>query len=143
MNPQLIIAALIAAAGFGSAWKLQSLRMDARENDYAQQALVNERSAATSAIRRTEAFIAATSAATVRATALRRDADAASAGLIGLSHAADTALRDSAASLDACTVTATTFRELFTDSTERYTMLAATASRHVNDIQALKDAWPK
>jgi len=36
-----------------------------------------------------------------------------------------------------------TFAELFLESTERYTSLAAACDRHVNDIQTLMAAWPR
>ena len=36
-----------------------------------------------------------------------------------------------------------TFAELLSESAGRYTELAATCDRHVNDIKTLTDAWPK
>lgn len=143
MNLQLIIAALIAAAGFGSAWQIQSWRADAKENERAQQQLVDQRQSAATAIRRADNVITATNAATVRDAGLRRDADGARGALVGLSDAADSALRASGASLDACLVRAATFSELLGTVAAEGGDLAQKADRHANDAKTLMDAWPK
>ena len=143
MNPQLIIAALIAAAGFGSAWTLQNWRYGAKENERAKQELVDQRNAATTAIRRTETVISASNAATVRATALRRDADGARTALVGLSDAADSALRASSTSLDACTQRVATFSQLLGTMAAAGGEIAGKADRHASDAKTLADAWPK
>ena len=100
MNPQLIMAAILAAAGFVGGWTIQSWRYGAKENERAQQELVDERSAATTAIRRQESVIAATSAATAKETTLRRDADGSRRALVSLSDATDQTLRDASTSLE-------------------------------------------
>ena len=143
MNPQLIIAALIAAAGFCSAWKIQDWRMDAKEKDYVEQALFDQRLAATAAIRRTEAVITATNAATVRATALRRDADASRDALDGLRKQSDLAVQDARTSHAACTVTATAQAVVLNQCAGEYQALARIADAHTSDITTLMEAWPK
>ena len=143
MTPQLIIAALIAASGFGSAWIIQSWRFGAKEKDYAQQALVDQRSAATTAIRRTEAVITAQSAASIRNAGLRRDADSARSALVGLSLATEQALRDAATSHAACVVRANTLSELLGTVASAGGDIAGKADRHANDAKTLIDAWPR
>ena len=143
MTPQLIIAALIAAAGFGSAWQIQSWRFDAKEKDYAQQALADQRSAATAAIRRTETVIQAQSAATVRDGVLRRDAAGARTALVGLSLATEQALRDAATTHAACTERASALGELLGTVASAGGDIAGKADRHANDAKTLIDAWPK
>ena len=143
MNPQLILAAIIAAGGFGSAWKIQSWRMDSLENEYAQQALASERLSAAAAIRHATALHDAQNAAVVRATALRRDADGTRTALVSLSQSAAAALQDAATSREACLDRANTFSQLFIDSADRYRGLAEKADRHASDIKTLTDAWPK
>ena len=143
MSPQLIIAAIIATASFGSAWQIQSWRMNAKEKANVEQILADQRSAATAALRRQEVVIAAQNAAAGREVALRRDADSARTALVGLSHATEQALRDAATSHAACLVTADAASELLiTVSTERRE-LAEKADRHVNDIKMMQEAWPK
>ena len=143
MNPQLIIAALIAAAGFGSAWKIQSLRMDAKEKDYVEQALVDQRLAAATAIRHTEAVITATNAATVRDANLRRDADGARTALVGLSLATEQALRDAATTHAACTERARALGDVLGTVAAAGGAIAAQADRHANDAKTLSEAWPR
>lgn len=143
MNPQLIMAAILAAAGFVGGWTIQSWRYGAKENERAQQELVDERSAATTAIRRQESVIAATSAATARETTLRRDADGSRRALVSLSDATDQTLRDASTSLGACTERAAALGELFTTSAEQYRNVAEKADRHASDVKTCHDAWPK
>ena len=147
MNPQLILALVIAAAGFGSgfgsAWQIQDWRMDAKEKDYVEQKLAAERLSAAQAIRHAQALHDAQNAATARAAGLRRDADGVRTALVSLSSSAERALRDAAASQEACLDRASTFSELFLTSSDEYRKLAEKAGRHVNDIQTLSEGWPK
>jgi hypothetical protein len=143
MPIQLIVALLIAAGGFGSAWKIQSWRMDAMEGEYVKQALADQRSASTAAIRRQEVVITAQAAANSYAVVLRRDADSARTALVGLSHATEQALRDATTSHSACLERATAIADVQQQSTERYRSLGETCDRHVNDLKTLTSAWPK
>ena len=143
MSPQLIAAALIAAVGFGSAWQIQSWRMDAREKERAQQELVDQQLSAKAAIRRQEKVIEAVNASNVREVTLRRDAAGSRAALVGLSHAAEQALRDAATSHTTCLDRATALGDVLQQSSARYRSLGETCDRHVNDIKTLIDVQPK
>lgn len=142
MSPQLIIAAIIATASFGSAWQIQSWRMDAKEKANVEQILVDQRSTATAALRRQEVVIAAQAAANSRAAVLRRDADSARTALVGLSLATEQALRDAATSHATCLERAATIADVQQQSTERYRSLGETCDRHVNDLKTIMAAWP-
>ena len=143
MTPQIIIAAVIAATGFGAAWKIQDQRFDAKEKDYAQQALADQRSAATAAIRRTETVIQAQSAATVRDGVLRRDAAGARTALVGLSLATEQALRDAATSHAACTERARALGVVLGTVAAAGGAIAEKSDRHASDAKMMLDAWPK
>ena len=135
-----LIAASLAATG---AWKVQEWRFDAKEKERAEQQLESERNAATAAIRRSEAIIEAQNEAQSRLRRLRLDADGARAALVGLSNATDQALRDAAASHDACTVRAAAFSQLLNQCGAAYQELGAVADRHASDVQTIMAAWPK
>jgi hypothetical protein len=147
MTPQLIIAGVLFAsgsvAGFGAAWKWQAYRMDAKELEHVQQQLANERSAATTAIRRTETVIAAQSAAAIRERGLRNDVAGARTAAISLHDAAAAAMRDASVSHAACTERAAALGDVLQASAERYRDLGETCDRHVSDIKTLIESWPK
>ena len=147
MNPQLVIALVIAAAsglcGFGTAWKVQSWRFDAKEKQHAEQILANERLAATAAIRRRERVIDAANASVLRETELRAAADKSRAAVGGLRNDTTRALRDATTSLSACIERATTLSELLNTMADAGGQLAEKADRHANDAGTCHDAWPK
>lgn len=143
MNPQIIIAAVIAVGGFGSAWKLQDWRYGAKETERAEQELANQRLSAAQALRQSQAAFEAQNLSTARAVGLRRDADGVRAALVGLSHATDAAMRAAAVTHEACVERAATLGELFNASAKEYSDVAEKAGRHANDIQTLVAAWPE
>lgn len=147
MTPQLIIAGVLFAsgsvAGFGAAWKWQAYRMDAKELEHVQQQLANERSAATTAIRRTETVIQAQSAAAIRERGLRNDADSARAAAISLHDAAAAAMRDASVSHAACTERIGAIGELLGTVEEAGRSMAEKADRHALDAETLSAAWPR
>lgn len=143
MSPQLIIAALIAAAGFGTAWKVQQWRMDAKEKEHVEQILDAERRAAAKALRNQETVIAAQSEAARRSADLRRDAAGSRDALVGLSRAAEAALRDAAASKDACIDSASKLKVVFLECSRNYEEVARDADNWENDARTLADAWPR
>lgn len=143
MNPQLIIALIIAAGSFGSAWQIQSWRHDAEELARAEQILADQRLAAATTIRRQDNVIAAQNEAETRAGALRVAAASARNELDGLRTSAASALRTAASNHNTCLERATTLSELFIASSTEYESLAEKAGRHTNDIQKLRAAWPK
>ena len=137
-----IIAGTFAAAGT-AAWKFQSMRYEAKENERAQQQLVLEREAHTLELKRQSAVVSAQNAAAARAIGLRSDADTARASANSLRDSAERAMRASQTSLDACLVTATTVNKLFLESVTRYGEVAESADRHASDVQTLTESWPK
>ena len=143
MTPQLIVAGVIALGSFGTAWRIQDWRYQAKEAEHAEQQLANERSAATAAIRRTETVIQAQSAAAVRSAALRRDADGARVAAISLHDAAATAMRDAAVSHAACIDSASKLKVVFLECSRNYEEVARDADNWENDAVMLRDAWPK
>ena len=143
MNTTLIIAGAIAVTSFGSAWKIQDWRMGAKEKEYVEQALVDQRAEATNAIRRTETVIKAQSEGATRSAGLRRDAAGARTAIVSLSDAAEQALREAATSHNTCLDRATTLDQLLGTMATAGGELAEKAGRHVNDLQTLEAAWPK
>jgi chromosome segregation ATPase len=143
MPIQLIAALLVTAMGFGAGWKVQQWRFDAQEAERAKRELVAIQSAAEADLRRQAAIASAQDAAVRRERQLRNDAAGSRDALVGLSHAADAALRAAEASHGACLNRATALSDVLeTVSTERRE-LSEKADRHVSDIQTLTDAWPK
>jgi hypothetical protein len=141
MNPYIL--AICAALGFGSAWKIQDWRADAKEKERVEQILADQRLAAASNIRRLDNVISAQDRAVSRMAVLRVAADGSRAALISLSDAADSALRTAADSQAACLSRATTLSELLKTSAGAYERMAEVADRHASDVQTLVDAWPK
>jgi hypothetical protein len=143
MNITLIVSTVAAAAGFAVAWNLQAHQITKQELNHAQERIEIQRAARVVADRASTAVIVAQNNAATRGAVLRRDADAARTAASGLRDDLDIASRAAATSLDACTVTATTFGRLLIASTEEYRKLAADCSVHVSDIRTLVEAWPK
>jgi hypothetical protein len=147
MNP-LILSALISAAVAGySTYQVQEWRYGAKEKERVEQESVQALAAKDELRalenRRYTVAAAAQAAAVGRDIDLRRAADGSRAALIGLSHAAEQALREADASHTACTQRAAALNGLLVDSATKYRDLGEKASRHVSDIQTLIDAWPK
>ena len=143
MNPQLIIAALIAAAGFGTAWKIQQWRMDAKEKEHVEQILDAERRAAAKAIRNQETVIAAQSEAARRAADLRRDAAGARDAADGLRNDIERVRTEAAQSHTACIERADAISELLGAVEAAGRSMAQAADLHASDVKTLMDAWPK
>ncbi len=72
----------------------------------------------------------------------RRDAAASRAALLGLSHAADEALRAAADSHQACLAGAIASADVLKQCGSEYRGLAETCDRHVNDLKTLSNSWP-
>lgn len=142
MNPQLLIAALIAAAGFGGGWQLQSWRYAAKENERAKQELIQVQTSAAVSIRRMDNIISAQNSANVRNAVLLRDLGAARSELDRL-RTTLAGLPGSSGPPEACANRATTEGKLLLNCAERYTELAGKADRHASDAQTLIEAWPK
>ena len=143
ISPQIIVAALVSALGFGTAWRLQEWRFGAKEKAYAEQALFNERRAAAAAVRAAEAVNAAQSAAAARAAALRRDADGVRVALVGLHDATAHYMQADATTIDACRQRAAAVGELLETVASAGGELAAKADRHASDVKMMQEAWPR
>lgn len=140
----LASAAISASLAFGSAWKIQSWRMDAQEKQRAEQVIESQKLA----FRRYEVDQArvfqAQNAATVRTQQLRLAVDAARNDLDGLRRTSDEANRRiAAASADTLRQYATTANSVLESCTRAYLGVAEKAQGHSNDVGTLTEAWPK
>lgn len=143
MTPHLIIiAAVIAATGFGAAWKIQDRRFDAKEKAHAEQKLAQIQHNAAASIRRADNVIAAQNAATARSVAIRRDRDSAYAELDRLRDTLRT-MPGAGDTTTACADRTDPARELFADCAAQLTDMAGKADRINSDRQTLIDAWPR
>lgn len=145
MNPQIIIALIFVAfgSGFGFAWEWQSLRTDRKEKAHAEQQLVDQRLAAATTVRRLDNGIQAQNAAVSRNRDLRDAAAGSRDALIGLHNASAIALRESSASLAACTDRAAAISVVLDQCGAAYQGLGEVCDRHTSDIKTMIDAWPK
>ena len=143
MTPQLIITALIAAAGFGAGWQIQAWRQNEKEKDHAEQELANVRQSAASAIRRADNVIDAQNAANTRSVVLHRDLGAAVSELARLRAQLATPMPGTQTTTDACVERADTARELLAACATDLQELAGKADRHASDALMLQQAWPK
>ena len=144
MNPQLIIAAIIAALSFGSAWQIQSWRADAKEKANVQQTLRATQESAATAIRRADNVILAQNAAVVRERTLRADIARGRSELDSLRSAASSySLRAKSNPIGSGLDVADIFPELFLDCSQRYVEVAGVADQWKSDAIKLHEAWPK
>ena len=147
VNIQLVIAALIAVASFGSAWQIQDWRFTSKEADRDRQtyetSLESQRLAHRAQTQDDKRVIAAQNSAALRQRVLRADADASRAALIGLSAAASEALSRANDSHNACLNTASAQSVVLNQCAVEYRGLAETADRIESDRQTLVEAWPK
>lgn len=142
-SPSLLIAALIAAAAFGSAWKIQDWRFTAKEKERVEQQLENERLAAKAATAEKNREIAARDAATNRERILRMDAANARSAADGLRSDLSTFMRETASNDAACIARANTLGKLLGAVEEAGRAMAQVADHHANDVKTLTDTWPK
>jgi hypothetical protein len=147
MSIQLIIAAVIAVASFGSAWTIQDWRFGAKEADRDRQnyeaTLESQRLAHRAQTQDDQRVIAAQNAALPKLNALRESVASLRDAYVGLSHESAEAVSRAQQSHEACIVTATAQKSVLDQCTERYGSLAAKAQGHVIDIETLEAAWPK
>ena len=144
---QLIIAGVLAAAGFGSAWMVQEWRYEKTLSDiHAEQALAlaaAESKAHETTIRLQKQVDDAARKHASRVADLRRDAAGSRSALLGLSHAADQALRRAEDSHAACLADASTLTVVLGKcSAELQDMAELTDGWH-NEAMTLREAWPQ
>ena len=143
VSPQLLIAAIIAAASFGTAWRIQDWRFDAKEKTHAEQKLAQVQLSAAADIRRMDNTIQAQRAATSRAVALRTDRDRAYSELERLRDTLARPVPGTSAAAGSCAVRADPARELFLVCAAALVEMGGIADRINSDRQTLIDAWPK
>ena len=143
MSPQLLIAAIIAAASFGTAWRIQDWRFDAKEKTHEEQKLVQVQLSAAADIRRMDNTIQAQRAATSRAVALRRDLDSARSELERLRDALNSDMPRASATASTCAESGSKRNVVLLECLASYEALARDADLWKNDALMLRDAWPK
>lgn len=142
MTPQIIIAAVIAATGFGAGWQLQSWRFDAKEKAHADQKLAQVQHSAAASIRRADNVIAAQNAATARSVAIRRDRDSAYAELDRLRAQLAQPMPGTGDTATACAEPGSKRNDVLLECLASYEALARDADLWKNDALMLRDAWP-
>jgi hypothetical protein len=147
VTPQIYIALAIAAAsattGFGTAWKIQSMRADAKELEHVQSTLRATELAAQNAARLSKQLADAQNSAALRERGLRADAASSRASALSLSHVAAEALRRADTTHTACRDVANTQNVVLNQCVGKYRAVAEDADRAISDRQTLIDAWPK
>ncbi len=143
MNPQLIIAVIIAAASFGTAWRIQDWRFNAKEKAHAEQKLAQVQLSAAASIRRADNVILAQNAARSRMVRLRRDLDGALSGLDRLRAQLASTVPGADATATSCADRARTVSELFAACAAELQDMAGKTDRHASDALMLQQAWPK
>lgn len=143
MTPQLIIAATIAAVGFGSGWQVQSWRYGAKEKANAEQKLVEVRQSAAASIRRLDNVLVAQNAGAARAIRLRGDLDSARTELDRLRNAIARTMPGASDTTGTCAVPADPARQLLLACATELVEMGGAADRHASDAMTLQQAWPK
>lgn len=149
--PQLAAFVGAVAIGFGLAWNLQGMRLDALEIEFGQyrneveQNAIAAKDAALEKERfwRQEAENARINAQS-REARLKRDAANAQSAVVGLRNDLSALRSRLATSTEAsCLAAADSLGVLLTQCAEDYRAMAEVADRHASDVQTLMEAWPK
>lgn len=135
-------ALVSAGIAFAGAWQIQDWRFNTKELDRANTIQISERADAEKELHKANTVIQAQNKARQRDVLIVRAAVNSRSELERLRSESASALQAASSSLDACIAGANTSSELLIESAGRYQELAATADRHVSDIQTLMDAWP-
>lgn len=143
MNPQLIIAAIIAAAGFAGGWHVQTIRYTAKEAEHEKQKLVEVQQSAATTIRQLDNVLVAQNAGAVRAIRLRTDLDSSRNELDRLRAQLAKPMPRAETSTGSCVERVDPARELLATCAEELQDLAGKADRHASDALMLQQAWPK
>lgn len=140
----LASAVISAALAFGSAWKIQSWRMDAQEKQRAEQIIETQKLVFRKYEVDQERVHTAQNTAVLRQRDLLNVLNAARDELDGLRRTSDEANRRiAAASADALRQYATTANSVLAECTRAYLGVAEKAQGHANDVGTLTEAWPK
>lgn len=138
----LISAAMAGLAGWGAAWTIQGRTIDSLKLEAKDERIAQQRAARQAIERATDNLRKAQEGAQARRTGIDAAVDSNGAGLIGLRDTA-TAVRAAATTPDASAAYTNTVSELFDQCGRELVKVAGRADGHVNDIQALMDAWPR
>lgn len=149
--PQLAAFVGAVAIGFGLAWNLQGMRLDALEIEFKQYQNEVERNAvaAKRAAMDKEQFWKqevenARINAQTRESRLKRDAVNAQSAVVGLRNELGTLQARLATSTDETVLNAAdSLGVLLAQCAEDYRAMAEVADRHASDVQTLTEAWPK
>ena len=149
--PQLAAFIGVVALGFGAAWNIQGLRVDALDVEFGkyrnevEQNAIAAKDAALEKERfwRQEAENARINAQT-RESRLKRDAANAQSAVVGLRNELGTMQARLATSTDETVLNAAaSIGALFVRCADEYRAMAEIADRHASDVQTLIEAWPK
>lgn len=143
MNPQIIIATIIAALGFWGGWHVQSVRYTAKEAQSEKQKLAQVQQSAAADIRRLDNAITASNLANTRGVVLARNLDRARTELERLRVTVANTVPSTCDAPGPGLDRAATGGELLLECAAALTELGGKADRINSDRQTLIDAWPK
>lgn len=142
----LLFATAAAVAGFTGAWQIQAMRHDRAISEIRATQAQELAQAVGEAHEETLALQAAKDAserkARIREAALARDLAANRDGLVGLSYAADQALRAANDSHGTCQSVAAAQGNVLNQCSARLVEVAADADQLSAETVMLRDAWP-
>ena len=149
--PQLAAFIGAVALGFGAAWNIQGLRVDALDVEFGQYRNEVEQNAIAAkdvALEKERFWRMEVENARINAQAremrLKKDAAAAQSAVSGLRNdLAALRARLATSPEDACINTAAALGDLLGQCSEAYQSMAEVADGHVNDIRTLTESWPK
>ena len=148
MNPAILVFIFIAVIGtFGAGWKAARTHYEKQLSDiHASHALALAEATATALSETVRLQKVADDAArkhAKRQADLVRDRDANRAGLIGLSDAADQALRAANDTHSTCISEANTLTVVLGKCAAEYVDVAGHADEWASEVITLREAWPK
>ena len=143
MNPLLISALVSAAVAFGSAWQIQSWRLDAYKSEVLNEQLAREQSKNQALADAQAAVTKAQDAAKAATDRVRRDVDGARTADVGLRDTLASAVRSAHTDLQTCSRQVDALGELLTASTDLSRRMAAEADSWAIQAVTLQEAWPK
>ena len=142
----VILAAAVGLASATGAWLYQENRYEAilaeRTAEYSTALAAANANALAQTVSLQKAKDEAERKAQIRITAIRRDAAASQSALVGLSEAADTALRSASHSHSACQRVVTAYADIQQQCSTRLVEVGTAADRASSEVMLLRDAWP-
>lgn len=142
MNALILELLIVFVIGFGSSWKIQDWRIDAKERQNVIRLLDHEKELRSHDAARAQAVATAEIMATNREIAIRADADHSRNTANGLREHLAAITRETIADNCPGTERAVTVNELFANCADEYRTLAEKADRHVSDIKTLIEQFP-